>query len=271
FCLRAFLITCFGDMPAIAKLMCMKGHGGKSPCRACCILDVREGPDPHQKTNYVPLSRTFDHTPNQPRVYDGMNLPRRSHAEFVAQAVHVGSSKHDTEAAQRSRITGINVLSPLARLSSIDFPRSFPHDFMHVMFENVIPGLLDIWTHTGKFSTLSTGYEDYVLHSELWEEIGKACANSGDAIPSAFGCRIPNLHDKRSQSSSESNLLFATLLAPALLRGRFKRPVYYQHFMKLVRLINLCIGFEVSRDQIGEIRRGFAQWVKDYERYVPWL
>jgi hypothetical protein len=43
FCLRAFLLSCFGDMPAIAKVMCMKGVNGKSPCRASHILGVRAG------------------------------------------------------------------------------------------------------------------------------------------------------------------------------------------------------------------------------------
>jgi hypothetical protein len=196
-----------------------------------------------------------------------LNLPRRTHTEFIAQAIYVSNAKNDTEENCRGRETGITALSPLSRLSSLDFPCSFPHDFMHVMFENLIPTLLDLWTHTRKFSNLGTGDEDYVLHPAVWEEIGKACAESGNDIPSAFGCRVPNLNDRRSESTSESNILFATLLAPALLRGRFKRPVYYQHFIRLVALINLCIGFEVSCDQIDTIRNGFAQWVKDYERY----
>jgi NTP pyrophosphatase (non-canonical NTP hydrolase) len=35
FWLRAFLILLFGDIPAVAKLLAMKGHNAVVPCRAC--------------------------------------------------------------------------------------------------------------------------------------------------------------------------------------------------------------------------------------------
>ena len=35
FVLRAYLILLFGDMPAISKLLMMKGHNGHCPCRYC--------------------------------------------------------------------------------------------------------------------------------------------------------------------------------------------------------------------------------------------
>ncbi|KAJ3494993.1 hypothetical protein NLJ89_g10699 [Agrocybe chaxingu] len=41
FALRAFLILVFGDIPAVALLMHMKGHNGFSPCRMCKILGIR--------------------------------------------------------------------------------------------------------------------------------------------------------------------------------------------------------------------------------------
>ena len=37
FVLRAYLILLFGDMPAISKLLMMKGHNGYCPCRYCKI------------------------------------------------------------------------------------------------------------------------------------------------------------------------------------------------------------------------------------------
>lgn len=267
FLLRAYLLACFGDMPAVAKLMCMKGHGGKSPCRACCILGVRANDGPDTNTYYVPLSRPFSkEPPDEPRVYDPLDLPRRTHAEFIAQAIHVGSAKNDTEESRRGRDTGISALSPLARLSSLEFPGSFPHDFMHLIFENVIPTLIDLWTHGGKFNTFGSGAEDYILSPNVWAAIGEACTASGFTIPSVFGCRVPNLNTKRGQSSAESTLLFTTVLGPALLRGRFPRPKYYSHFVRLVRLVTLCLGWKASRKAVDEIREGFAQWVKDYER-----
>lgn len=269
FLLRAYLLACFGDMPAVAKLMCMKGHNGKSPCHACCILGVRANEGPDTNTYYVPLSRPFSKEPlDEPRTYDPLKLPRHTHVKFITQAIHVGSTKNDTEEARRGRDTGINVLSPLARLSSLDFPNSFPHDFMHLIFENVVPTLIDLWTHGGKFSTFGTGAENYILGPNIWAAIGEACPQSGNTIPSIFGCRVPNLDTKRGESSAESTLLFTTLLGPALLRGRFTCPKYYSHFVRLVRLVTLCLGWNASRKAVDEICEGFTKWVCDYKRYA---
>ena len=54
-------------------------------------------------------------------------------------------------------------------------------------------------------------------------------------------------------------------LAPILLRNRFSRRRYYDHFLKLVRLIHKCISFELKRNEVNEIRQGFQDWVLEYE------
>ncbi|QRV96812.1 Transposase family Tnp2 protein [Ceratobasidium sp. AG-Ba] len=54
FCLRAYLLACIGDMPAVAKLMCMKGPNCKYPCRACHIIGIRAT----KSTNSTKLGNT---------------------------------------------------------------------------------------------------------------------------------------------------------------------------------------------------------------------
>ena len=136
------------------------------------------------------------------------------------------------------------------------------------MFQNVVPMLLDLWSCSGKWKTFGNKYEDYHLPADVWSSIGKACAASGNTIPAVFGCRVPNIAELRYQLSAESRCLFATHVGPALLRNRFRFPRYYQHYIRLVRLINTCLDFEITRTGIEEVRNGFAQWVRDYERYV---
>lgn len=267
FVLHAYLLACFGDMPAVAKLMCTKGHNGKFPCRACNICGIRAGTRPSNgKTNYVPLSRTFATEPDTPQRYDPLNLPLRTHSEYIEQGIGVLDAWNDAEEDRRSLRTGIKGLSALIRVPGLDFPKSFPHDFMHAMFENVITNLIDIWTRTGDWADFGTDNDPYLLEPEAWREIGLSCAASGNTVPSAFGCRVPDLKEKRGESSAESTLLFATLLAPALLRRRFRWNRYYQHFIQLVDLIDKCIGFEVTHEEIKQIREGFAKWVQDFER-----
>jgi hypothetical protein len=57
-------------------------------------------------------------------------------------------------------------------------------------------------------------------------------------------------------------------LGPILLRQRFKSPVYYTHFVSLVRLLYLCLQFKISTADIDTIETGMAEWVQEFERYV---
>ncbi|CCO34236.1 hypothetical protein BN14_08330 [Rhizoctonia solani AG-1 IB] len=267
FLLHAYLIVAFGDMPAVAKMMEMKGPNGKFPCRACKIHGLRARHGPHPNTNYVPLSRPFDDEPHAIRRYDPQNLPLRTHAECLKQAMWVEEARNDAEEGRRSLRTGINGLSPLARVPGLLLPVSFPHDFMHLIFENIIPTLFDLWTRSANFETFGSGTEDYLLDSDVWTKIAKACPLACNNIPYAFGCRVPDPKKKRAELTAEARLLLATLLGPALLRGRLTNQKYYRHFINLVRLINMCIDFEITLDDVDIIRKGFAQWVKDYEKY----
>jgi hypothetical protein len=222
-------------------------------------------------TLYTPLSRTFLKNRTSRHTYNPLKLHRRTHAEHIQQALDIEASKNDASEEAQQRITGVNGLSPLARLASLDFPTSFPHDFMHIMFQSVLPGLFSIWTRSGRYAGLGTGQDAYLLQPGVWSEVGAACARTGDTIPAAFGCRVPDINEKYYEFTAESTMLFATQLAPALLLGRFRSTCYYDHFIHLIRLINMCLGHVVTRKELKVIREGFAQWVQEFERYDIFL
>ena len=253
---HVYLILGFGDYPGIAKLTRMKGHNGLHPCRFCEIIGVRaEG----GKVYYVPLWRPEGSI-------DPTNLPMRSHDTFIAQGTAVLEAATNAEAEQLAKDSGIKGVPLLASLNTLNFPFSFPLDFMHLIFENLIPNL--IRHYTGTFKNLDSGVEDYILPKEVWIKICEAGSASGDTIPSSFGSRMPNIETERSSMTAEAWAFWCMFLAPVLLRNRFSCPRYYDHFMKLVRLIHKCISFELKRSEIDEIRHGFQDWVLEYEEYV---
>ena len=256
FTLFAYLILAFGDMPALAKLLRLKGHNALSPCRACRIRGIRDAQS-GSKTLYAPLHRPEGES------YDPLNLPIRKHDEFLRQAIQVAMAPTDTEEANRAKRFGINGIPLLVTLPSLMVPASFPHDFMHII-ENIIPQLISLWT--GTYKSLDTGSGDYRLNDTVWKAIGQACADSGATIPSSFGCRVPNIESERHHFIAESWFLFATFLGPVVLRQRFPTPEYYIHFVDLVKLINSCLKLEISTTEINDIEEGFAQWVLDFER-----
>jgi hypothetical protein len=175
FVLHAYLILLFGDIPAISKLLMMKGHNGYSPCRCCEIKGMQ---NPGEKVNYIPLHRAEGG-------YDPHALQCRRHCRFIKQAKRVTTADTIAESKQLSCKYGIKGLPGFFLLGSVKFPASFPFDFMHLIFENLVPNL--IWHYTGDFKGLDIGTESYELPKSVWETIADATAQSRDTIPSDFG------------------------------------------------------------------------------------
>lgn len=267
FALRAFLILVFGDIPAISMVMRMKGHNGFSPCRMCKIIGVRT-PGSRATTHYVPLDRSRHPVlpPDTPPIYDPAHLPLRTHDEFLDQARQVQLAESDAQNERLAKQYGIKGIPALSVLSSLSFPDSFPYDFMHLIWENVMKNLMQLWS--GQYKDLDEGMESYQFPDAVWEAISGAGAASGDFIPYIFGPRPPNVASDKVAWTAEARSMWTLYIAPIVLDNRFERPKYYQHFLDLVTLLELCLKFEMSDDDIEEIRRGFIQWVKTYERYV---
>jgi hypothetical protein len=57
-------------------------------------------------------------------------------------------------------------------------------------------------------------------------------------------------------------------LGPILLRCQFSDEKYYHHFIDLVQLLNICLQFEYTKQDIDIVRAGFIAWVLKYEEYV---
>jgi hypothetical protein len=270
FSLRAYLILVFGDMPAMSMIMRMKGHNGISPCRMCNITGLR-APSGRATTYYVPLNRS-----GHPHLqagdidrYDPENLPLRTPDQFLTQANEVQNSSSNPEAETLAKAYGIKGVPLLSHIPSLNFPTSFPYDFMHLIWENLVKNLVLHWT--GNFKGLDDGKESYNFPKHVWDAIGEATAAAGSTIPSAYGSRVPNIATHSSQCSAEMWSFWTLYLGPVLLRQRFQRPKYYAHFVRLVHLLNICLQFEISDDEIEEIRVGFIAWVKDYEEWVIYL
>ena len=174
FILRAFLILIFGDIPAIAMLMRMKGHNGISPCRACPVkaTPLRRGT---QVTYYV--VSTFGDNPEWRTL--------RNHPTMIRQAKEVEDAPSKVRAEELAKTYGIKGRSVLSDIDSIRFPSSFPFDFMHLVWEGIIKTLIQLWT--GAFKGIDEGKEEYQIDSKQWKQIGSETAASGKTIPSSFG------------------------------------------------------------------------------------
>jgi hypothetical protein len=257
FLLHAYLILAFGDIPAVALIMRMKGQNGLSPCRTCNIKGVSVS-----RTYYVPLRR--DKIPGaNPQQYNASDLPTRTHEEFLEQARAVEMAHNNSTHEQLAKQYGIKGVPVLSCISSLSFPSSFPFDFMHLIWENLIPNLILFWT--GEFKDLDHQNKGYVIAPHIWNAVGVTTAACGATIPAAFGAPVPNIVTKQSLMSAEMYSNWTLYIAPIVLRGRFKKNKYYTHFMQLVKVIKLCLAFEIDEAALNQIDEGFRSWVQRYE------
>ena len=266
FPLRAFLIRIFGDIPAISMVMRMKGHNGLLPCRMCNIKGLRV-PNSRATTHYVPLDRSrhpdVRHNPAAVRTYDALALPLRTHEQILSQGREVDCAATNAEAERLSKKYGVKGVPLLSHLSAITFPTSFPYDFMHLIYENLIKNLVLLWT--GQFKGLDEGSGEYELNPGVWEAIGAATAASGKTVPGVFGARPRNVADDKTTCTADMWSFWLLYIGPVLLAKRFRRRAYYDHFVNLVILINICLQFEITREEISFLRHGFKEWVEKYE------
>jgi hypothetical protein len=183
---------------------------------------------------------------------------------MIAQGRRVEAATTQAEGDRLAKEYGIKGVPILSHLGSLSFPRSFPYDFMHLIWENLIKNLILLWT--GEFKKLDSGSQEYELSKAVWEAVGSQTAAAADTIPSAFGSRVPNIAKDRPNVSAEMWSFWTLYLGPVLLRRRFTHIKFYKHFIQLVRLLTICLQFEISDDEIEIVRVGFIEWVGVYEK-----
>ena len=71
-------------------------------------------------------------------------------------------------------------------LSSINFPRSFPIDIMHLFFENIAPQMFKLWT--GRFfKDENLNNTPFIISNPSWKTIGLQMQNNKKNMPLEFG------------------------------------------------------------------------------------
>ncbi len=253
---HAHVILVSGDIPAVSMVMQMKGHNAIVPCRMCMIRGLRP-PGGRGTVHYVPLDRSrhpsvwHGHGTDPPR-YDPGNLPLRTHDDFLTQGREVIEAETDTDADELAKLYGVKGVPLLSYLPSLSFPHSFPYDFMHLIWENLMPNRVRLWT--SKFKGLDEGNHSYQFTPTVWQAIGEATARTGDTLPAIFGPRLGNIADSHGNAGTADAWSVWTLyIAPVLLRRRFRHIRYYKHFVDLVELLQLCLQFELSQDHIAHV------------------
>jgi hypothetical protein len=136
---------------------------------------------------------------------------------------------------------------------------------MHLVWKNLILNLVLFWS--GRYKGMDEG-QPYVLSPHIWQAVGTTSAAATRTIPLSFGTSILNPATDCSSFTSSMWSVWSLFIAPTVLQGCFPKNCYYDHFCSLVRILNLCLQFEISEEDVNEIELGIHDWVVDYEQSV---
>ncbi|EIN12023.1 hypothetical protein PUNSTDRAFT_62011, partial [Punctularia strigosozonata HHB-11173 SS5] len=262
FDLRAYRILEEGDILAIEKVLNLKGHNSKTPCRSCMIKAFRHP----QQTNYYPALHSPLVEGEDVQSWDSLDLPLRTHDSYLEGVAAVETANEESKAAglRMNQWWGIWGPPAIGRVGSLDYARSFPWDWMHLFGQNIIPNFIRLWT--GCFKGLDAGMEDYIFADSIWQAIGQETEDAVQYIPSAFVRKIGNIALDRSGMTAESYVFWFMYMAPSLLANCFKHRKYYDHYMELVEIMKYTLKYRYSRAYVtGSLRKKIAQWVQKYE------
>ena len=222
--------------------------------------------DSQNRTLYMPLSCCDHPKPTDVVEYHPVRLLLRLHNSFMVQAKSVLSMPTEIQQEELLKAYGIKGVPLLSALGSLRFPQSFPYDFMHLIWENLIPNLILFWS--GNYKGMDKG-QPYVLPPDMWQVVGTISTKATKMIPLSFGVLIPNPAKDSSYFTSLTWSVWSLFIAPTVLQHHFPDECYYQHFCSLIRILNLCLQFEISKEEINKIELGIHELVVDYEWCIP--
>lgn len=264
FLLRAYLVTIIADMQGFKSNQYIKGPNAFSPCRACRLQGCRI---PNHTNYYYPLrpppgALTIDQD-IQPPQWDPQMLPLRTDISYKMSWQYILAASTKKEQERRCKTQGINGESVLVGLPGFDRAQGGPHDFMHLMYENIIPGLVELWTRTTTFEDDED--EAYWIDPKLWDVIGQETEAATRNIPAYFCNTIPNIATNQGYFTAEAWGFWFQYLMPYLLEDRLPR-AYYTHALTLVKILKICLQFSLTNAEIDELSTLVVRWVQDYER-----
>ena len=125
FPLHGYNLFPHGDIIAIEKLLNIKGHNGKCPCRSCKIKAINN-PDSSDKTYYVPLSHPRKRGDRRPLSLDPLNLPLRVHSDWADATTRLANATYVKDQKALAMELGIKGMPAWTRVGSIDYARGVP-------------------------------------------------------------------------------------------------------------------------------------------------
>lgn len=211
-------ILCFTcDAPARAFIKAIKGHNGKYACERCV-----------QKGTYNEGRMLFKQT----------EAPLRTDASFRKRE----NPLHHTG------------VSPLLKITNLNFVATFALDSMHLCFIGVMKKLLRYW-----YSKTGTK-----LHVRDRVQISEYLQYTAQFIPSEFNRKSRGLQELEYWKATECRLF--ALYTGALVLKNVLSKTKYEHFLLFHCALRILLSSEISDYNINCARKMLTAFVEDFPK-----
>ena len=265
FTLKAHLVLITGDSPGIAKILHLKGHISKYPCRCCKLKGTpynieyknKDGKEKSKKQFYFPLAPPTKFPPHFPEydksiydectVYsDGNQLPLRTQAEYLEHAQASGGTEEDKDAD-----FGVKGVTPFVHLPTFSFPESCPLDVMHLVSLGFMRDLIGMISGA-YFKEKRVNKALALMQAKEWKALGVDMSKIGAPVSWGRKPRDIQKYIKGFKAEDLSNFLNHYLL-PLVFRR--VPPRAYRALQSLVLFMTMATSIEITQQEIEEMDR----------------
>ena len=238
---RAYICMVLGDMLGSAKFNGMAGHTAVYGDRFSMVKGARASMAKGAKAQYYPISppQNDKYNPERPSSYDLDNLPMRNEKDYweIIDKLHHAESKAASNRITRD--TGISRMPLCVASPAFVHPTYFPMDPFHLLYENCMAYLWDVWTIHSKPSELTH------LNPEMAQRLGQLVSEAMSTLPASFCGQIrdPFLKRQSQYKIYEWMALLHWYIVPIGIEIGFN-PTVLQNFSHFVEIVEFAMTIQ---------------------------
>ena len=267
---RIFLALLTVDGPGMMHITGFVGYHGKHGCRLYCGMPGRRE---RQGKHYFPAllrPSNYNVDGSMHGDVDVRNLPEASCERYNSNLCVLMASPNETQYRSRRLETGISrpsIFSGINRSNTFGLPKSAGSDIMHLGALNLSDIMISLWRGTIDCTNPDDkeSWDWAVLRGEVWQQHGKAVADSLHYLPSSFDRPPRNIAEKLTSGyKAWEFLLYLYGLGPGLLLGILPSP-YYTNYCKLVFGVRLVNQHRITRENVCNVQLALASFAQEFE------
>ncbi|KAI0039342.1 hypothetical protein FA95DRAFT_1504300 [Auriscalpium vulgare] len=236
----------------------MAGHTALFGDRFSMIRGAQSSLKKGAKAQYYPCSppESLKYNPDRPKKYDLLKLPMRTELHYRETLAKLNQAKSKTASNKVTKMSGISRM-PLCMFSpAFLHPSFFPLDPFHLIYENCMAYLWDLWT------TFSAPEEMCHLSTYKAETLGRLVSEAMCTLPPCFcgPIRDPFLKRQSQYKIFEWMALLHWYIIPLGTELGFN-PTVLSNFAKFVEIADIAMAI---RSHSPSELRVFHSLIKDF-------